>query len=239
MTNIHDKPALGDRVLVGMTYFDREGRVTGLRQFFGVLVKMNERAFTLDTDGGEETHHLPPVLEGFILAPRGEYRCMTEGQIIRDPDFLSCWTVRPAEKEGRYTAQPVKMPFYRHDLPDQWDFDYRHDPDFIQAQMEQLQASYLNKTVLIGVTHLRSVDGEDKVISQEQKFGTVSAWNLNVGIEVTLKSNEVLNLPPDATLLQPSDFSEFHLRSTGEVIHNPDFVTIWNVYHPEQEDPSD
>ncbi len=234
MANILDKPALGDRVLVGMTYFDREGNVTGQRQYFGTLVHMDEKAFTLDAGEGE-THHLPPRPEGFILAPRGAYRCLANNQIIQDPDFLSCWTVQPAEVEGQYTGQPVRMPFYRHDLPPHWDFDYRHDDEFIQAQIENLQDSLLNKTVLIGVTHLRSVDGEVEVITQEQKFGTISDWNLNVGIEVTLNSGEVLNLPPDASLLQPSDFSEFHLRSTGEIIHNPDFVTIWNVLHPSEE----
>lgn len=235
MANIHDKPALGDRVLVGMTYFDREGNVTGQRQYFGTLVHMDEKAFTLNSSDGE-THYLPPLTEGFVLAARGTYDCVSSDLVIQDPDFLSCWTVRPAEVEGQYTGQPVKMPFYRHDLPRYWEFDYRHDDGFIQAQIEHLQDSYLNKTVLIGVTHLRSVQGKDDVIQQEQQFGTISAWNRNVGIEVTLNSGEILNLPPDASLLQPSDFSEFHLRSTGEIIHNPDYVTIWSVHHPAAED---
>jgi hypothetical protein len=90
--------------------------------------------------------------------------------------------------------------------------------------------------VLIGVTHLRSVQGKDEVIQQEQQFGSDSAWNLNLGIAVTLNSGVISNRPPDASLLQPSDFSEFDLRSTGEIIHNPDYMTIWNVHHPAAED---
>ena len=35
------------------------------------------------------------------------------------------------------------------------------------------------------------------------------------------------NLPPDPSLIQPAPPGEYRMRSTGEVITNPDFITTW------------
>ncbi len=232
MKNFHKTPQIGDSVLHAGYHYDEEGNLTEQSQFFGHLVSLEQPFFKIESKAGK-ARYLPANLESFILAPRGEYVCKSTGEVVKDPDFLSCWEIRPAQNASGLTGRPVMMPFYRHDLPEAWDFTLHHDQDYIEAQIAHLQEDYVGKTVLIGISHYRQSGDQEELVRKEQQFGQINAWNMTVGIQVTLKSGETLNLPPDGTLLQPSDFPEYHLRSTGEVIRNPDFVTIWNLYAAE------
>lgn len=90
---------------------------------------------------------------------------------------------------------------------------------------------YIGKTVLIGVTYL---DHEEKVTARHQWHGVITEISNARGIVVALK--DVLKpcaMPPDLSLLQPAEPGKYRLRDTGEVVVDPDFVTVWSCKAPD------
>ena len=86
----------------------------------------------------------------------------------------------------------------------------------------------LGKRVLIGITY---VDDDDVVIEQKQKHGLIVSADeeaVYVRLDGTL---EPFWLPPDLDSFQEAEAGEYRLRSTGEVVVNPDLLTTW-VVHP-------
>lgn len=81
------------------------------------------------------------------------------------------------------------------------------------------------KTILIGLTYYTH---DEVLVEQQQHFGTVMEANQR-HILVRLKNDEILSLPPDLRSTYPAPAGEYRLRSTGEVIKNPDFLTTWNI----------
>ena len=98
-------------------------------------------------------------------------------------------------------------------------------PDWDSAMAEALVGSL----VLIGITFVGD-DGAD----QEQMFGTVTDATRK-GIEIALegsRAGETYRLPPDTRAFFPATRGEYRLRSTGEVVVDPDFTTTWSVQRP-------
>lgn len=96
---------------------------------------------------------------------------------------------------------------------------------------ENKAKDYIGKTVLIGVTYL---DHEEKVTARHQWHGVITEISNARGIVIALKN--VLKpcaLPPDLSLLQPAEPGKYRLRETGEVIVDPDFVTVWSCKAPD------
>lgn len=83
----------------------------------------------------------------------------------------------------------------------------------------------LGKTILVGVTYYTK---ENKFIEQKQYWGTVFEAN-EEHILFRQKSGEVMILPPDLRSTQPAPKGEYRLRSTGEIVVDPDFTSVWNV----------
>lgn len=81
---------------------------------------------------------------------------------------------------------------------------------------------YLGKTILVGITY---VDRDDKVVDQIQWHGTIEAIDPLLQIRVA-GSAEVRTLPPQVEDAAPGEYT---LRSTGDVVSNPDFLATWTV----------
>jgi hypothetical protein len=92
---------IGAVVVVGLTYVDAGGELIRQEQLHGLIVSLDpENGIELDLSGQRmgERYWLPPELGAFEVARPGEYRLRSTGEIVRDPDLLSTWTVQaPAD----------------------------------------------------------------------------------------------------------------------------------------------
>jgi hypothetical protein len=78
------------------------------------------------------------------------------------------------------------------------------------------------KTVLLGVTEKTRL-GRSR---QFQLFGTIETVNPDL-LRIRLRDGAAYDLPPDIRTLENALPGEYRLRSTGEVIVNPDFTASW------------
>ncbi len=98
-----------------------------------------------------------------------------------------------------------------------------HRPAWDQKGAEALRGC----SVLIGITRASA-----ESLEQEQMFGVITSANARDGFEVALqgsRNGEVYWLPPDVRNFFPAQPGEYRLRSTGEVVVNPDFTTTWTI----------
>lgn len=110
-------------------------------------------------------------------------------------------------------------------------FDWPGDgkPLFTEADIDKL----LGKTVLIGITTL---EADGTFVEQTQMHGVIEKADQH-GIVVALKGKregETWNMPPDMRAMQPAKAGEYQLRSTGEIVANPDFTATWTVHKPQR-----
>lgn len=76
---------------------------------------------------------------------------------------------------------------------------------------------------LVGITYR---DGERS--SSIQQYGTVTRCDDEV-IEIESPDGETFTLPPAPESFSPAPPGEYRLRSTGEVIPDPDYLATWTV----------
>jgi hypothetical protein len=89
-------------------------------------------------------------------------------------------------------------------------------------------ACLVGKRLLVGITH-RSL--KDVVVSHEQFHGVIDRINLKDGLVVRLEgSGEERAIPPDLGRLQAASPGEYRLKSTGEVVKDPDYTVMWTLY---------
>jgi hypothetical protein len=97
---------------------------------------------------------------------------------------------------------------------------------------ERRARALVGKSVLIGLTFH---DAGRRVVEQRQLHGTIVAVDAVRGIDVQLLGagqGETYTLPPDLRPFTPAASGEYRLRSTGEVVVDPDFVCTWSVTRP-------
>jgi hypothetical protein len=82
----------------------------------------------------------------------------------------------------------------------------------------------IGKRVLVGITKM-TPDG----LAQEhgQLFGTLSAIDAANGLTLALSNGTTYTLPPDIRSLEEARPGEYRLRSTGEVVVDPDYTFTW------------
>jgi hypothetical protein len=85
------------------------------------------------------------------------------------------------------------------------------------------------KTVLVGLTYL-TADG--RVRDTEQLHGIVVSADEERGIEIRQPSGEIFLLPPAFDSFEPAEPGEYALRSSGEVISDPDLLCSWTITAP-------
>lgn len=98
MESITFDDLLGKVVLVGLTYYTHDNVFIEQRQYWGTVIKSNDKTICIKQKNGE-LFELPPDLSSTKPAPPGEYRLRSTGETVINPDFLSTWNVnRPPEK---------------------------------------------------------------------------------------------------------------------------------------------
>jgi hypothetical protein len=85
----------------------------------------------------------------------------------------------------------------------------------------------LGKHVLIGITRL---DHAGELIRQEQHHGRVTS--VGKSIHIQLSTGRDFQLPPDTRSFCRAPRGEYRLRSTGEIVVDPDFMTSWTINSP-------
>ena len=85
---------IGKTILVGITYLCNDDTELEKIQFFGTIVKAEEKkGIAIKKASDNKEFMLPPDIESISVAHPGEYRLYSTGEIIVNPDLLSVWTV--------------------------------------------------------------------------------------------------------------------------------------------------
>ena len=103
----------------------------------------------------------------------------------------------------------------------------------IQPEFDEKAAQGLvGKYVLVGVTY---TDDRDEPVGQKQYHGRIVRANAREGVVIVQQSGDEMRLPPFLKAFQPARPGEYRIRSTGEVVMNPDYTCTWSVKEPPQE----
>ncbi len=89
------------------------------------------------------------------------------------------------------------------------------------------------KLLLIGLSF---TDAKGDLKRQEQCWGRVTSVDSRAGISLVLEGSrhgENFSLPPDTRSIKPARPGDYHLRSTGEVVSNPDYMVTFVVHEGE------
>ncbi|MCZ2498113.1 hypothetical protein GN316_15210 [Xylophilus sp. Kf1] len=95
---------------------------------------------------------------------------------------------------------------------------------------DEKAATIIGKRMLVGVTY-RTHDEE--VTGLDQFHGVIMRANRDEGIILRLNgSGGERWVPPDLSRLEQAPPGEYRLKATGEVVVDPDFISMWTVYPP-------
>jgi hypothetical protein len=228
-------PWLGKTILAGLTWRDTHGHATDQKQIYGVITRINEDEHFMEVDHASGEYWALPYYPETIMQqpPRGKYVCRSSRQVVVNPDFLMSWRILQTEGGEQRGWQPNYLLFSEPVEPREWEFTPDRDMEFLQSDIFQRGGQYIGKHLLIGIQHIEvgqeAHDG--KLIQQEQRHGEIVRANPADGIIIKQANGEEYKMPPDLTLLEPAPNGEYRLRSTGEVVVNPDYIANWAIYH--------
>lgn len=105
---LHD--IVGARCLIGLSYFNKHGKLIKQSQLAGQVVEANEEdgisvrlqnsaVFADATDDKPSIFILPPALSCWFLAPSGHYRSPETRVDMRNPDFLVTWDIHQTQQD--------------------------------------------------------------------------------------------------------------------------------------------
>lgn len=99
MSQITFADLIGKTILIGLTYYTAKNELIERKQYWGTVIEADEEKVLVKMANGRY-FGLPPDLRSTQIAPPGEYRLRSTGEIVVNPDFLSRWNVnRPEETE--------------------------------------------------------------------------------------------------------------------------------------------
>lgn len=190
--------------------------------------------------GGHESHE--EILFGkynvmTIYTQNAEnYRGFLKDFHIKQTDTLiTAWDTFDTEHPGecvRYVSKETGKTIY--DIPKEYKqygmylYEKRkeHDESFEkEITLEELTG----KILLVGITYYTH---NNEFIEQKQYYGTVTKANKSI-ICIQQKDGTEFTLPSDLSSTKRARPGEYKLRSTGEVVVDPDFLTTWNSILPE------
>jgi hypothetical protein len=101
-------------------------------------------------------------------------------------------------------------------------------------EWDQSEADWLiGKIVLVGITR-RASDGTT-IKSHGRYHGKIVRADRGAGIAIECEgiwSGKTITLPPMTGAFHPANSGEYCLRSTGEIIKDPDVLTTWSITEP-------
>lgn len=84
----------------------------------------------------------------------------------------------------------------------------------------------IDKVLLIGIT---LTDENDDLIAQIQVFGPIIRVNANGITIVRNETDTEFVIPPDLEHIRAADPGEYRMKSTGEIVVDPDYISTWTV----------
>ena len=82
---------VGKQLVVGMVYKTKTGKVLRREQYYGRIIKADERGIIVErADTGQQVS-LPPILQ---QAEPGHYRLQPGGEVVVDPDYFAQWACK-------------------------------------------------------------------------------------------------------------------------------------------------
>ena len=107
----------------------------------------------------------------------------------------------------------------------------KHPPNATPQWDAERAAWLLGRQVLVGVTHL-APNGKS-VVGKEQFLGLIMAATEGVGVQVVCLTGDnegkTVMLPPVTAAYQNAKPGTYKLKSTGQVIINPEVTVSWTV----------
>lgn len=83
----------GKKILVGITYVDKQEKVLDRKQWWGVIEDASlEMGIRVALKNSSDPCVLPPDLSAIRVAPPGAYHLKDSDEIVKDPDFVTTWT---------------------------------------------------------------------------------------------------------------------------------------------------
>lgn len=90
---------IGKYILIGLTYLNHSKEVDYMVEVHGVITEITNNIIYIKTK--EETPFTIPFdLRAIRLANPGTYKLRSTGEEIKNPDYLSTWTITPPEKKS-------------------------------------------------------------------------------------------------------------------------------------------
>lgn len=198
----------------------------------GFLVKDGMNTFGI---GGHESHE--EILFGkynlmtIYTQDAEKYReFLSSFHITPTENLITAWDTFDQEHPGectRYVSKETGKTIY--DIPEA----YKEYGMYLYEERKEYDEAYevpitfeelLGKVLLVGITYYTH---DNEVIEQKQFYGTVTEANSSI-IRLKQKDETELTLPPDLSSTKRARPGEYKLRSTGEIVVNPDFFATWN-----------
>jgi len=85
---------------------------------------------------------------------------------------------------------------------------------------------------------IRYLDKEGKLIERQQLHGVIIKADQIEGLDVKLegsRAGEIFRLPPDLRWFEDARPGTYTLKSTGEVVENPDLILTVSITKHDQE----
>ena len=95
---------------------------------------------------------------------------------------------------------------------------------------DALASALPDKVLLVGIAYVAE-DGS--LIEQQEFFGQVQSVHSRDGIRLSLlgrRAGERYNLPPDTRSVHAADPGKYRLRSTGELVVDPDYTVAFSLH---------
>lgn len=100
----------------------------------------------------------------------------------------------------------------------------------IPAWEDEKARNLVGKIALVGLTYLAS-NGET-IINREEYFGRITWADSNRGLQIDCMGSlagTTKFLPPDLRSFYDAPPGEYKLKSTGEIVINPDVLSTWQI----------
>lgn len=102
-SNDGDKPRWNDElarqfidkhIIIGITRVTADDEPLGQQQTHGDIVAVDEKnGIGIRLAGSDDVYWLPPDLRSIHVAPLGEYRFRSSGEVVVNPDLMTTWTI--------------------------------------------------------------------------------------------------------------------------------------------------
>lgn len=94
------KDYIGKSIIIGLTYLDHEEQFIKREQFYGEIIRFDDKGIDILLNNSDRIFSLPPEKDAIEVAEPGEYKFHSTGEVIIDPDFLSVWTIKKPKPEN-------------------------------------------------------------------------------------------------------------------------------------------